>query len=442
MTDRPEAPSDPPLTRWYPLAVFAAGSAWVYANAIDRPVSDEWRYVWYAKNLLKGFYSPADNEMIWNGPAYPLWLAPFLAAGAPSLAPKLCNAALLALAVLYVHRALRLYVSAWRAAAGGAVLGCSPLAYENLHLLHTETMAVFLAAGLAFHYCAAVERDSRGHAAAAGGYFGALALTKVSFGPVLTIGLALSLGLWALGRRPPAVRRALAAALVALALCAPWLAYTRRVSGQWLYWASAGGQSFYWMTSPHKAELGDWFHHGNVKNVPMLREHHGAVYDRLRGEPRATAGTELERVLPGVGRLCSVEADREFRRLGLAQLARRPRRYVRNVALNAGRFFFDYPYTLRGDHRHPWPLIGLHLALVGAAVAAVAGRLRGRPTLPPAVAAVAAFALVATALSLALSAYGRFFLPLYPAYILVGLVGTSPGRWGGAPARDEAPKPA
>jgi UDP-glucuronate decarboxylase len=421
-------PPDPPLTRWYPLAVFALAVVWVVRNARDQFVGDEWRYVWYAGNLLKGYFSPSGNEMIWNGPAYPLWLAPFLAAGAPLIVPKLTNAAMLAGAVAYLHRALRLYCSPARATVGGLALGLSPLVYQTLHLLLTETMAVFFMAGLVFHFCASQAFGSRRHAAAAGLFLGGLALTKVSFGPPLVLGLGLSSALWALRVRPPAVKGVIEAGLVALAACAPWLLYTYRFSGKLFYWASSGGQSFYWMTSPHKEELGDWFHNGNVHNVPSLREHHAPVYDRMIGDLNDVAGTELDRVMPGVGRLCSIKADQEFWRLGLAQLAAHPLSYLRNGVLNAGRLFFDYPYTLHKRH-HSATLIALHVLVVGAAAAVGARRLRGRLALPRAVEVVALFGLVETALSLALSAYGRFFLALYPAYLLVGLVGTAPGRW-------------
>jgi hypothetical protein len=170
--------------------------------------------------------------------------------------------------------------------------------------------------------------------------------------------------------------------------------------------------------------------------VPMLNRHHGHLYRQLSGDPAAVAGTDLERQMPGVGRLCSIESDRVFWRVGFEQLLDHPWLYLRNCVLNAGRLLFDYPYTLHNRH-HPWTLIALHVAMVGVAAAVAWRRVRGRLTLPPEVEIVGIFALVMTAMSIGLFACGRYFYPLYPAYLLVGLVGTAPERW--RPAPEPAP---
>src|SRR5690349_1086566 len=64
-------------------AVIALGVAgfdvWRIAHlSAGAPVGDEWRYLYYADNLLHGFYSPHDRVFLWNGPGYPLLLAPFV----------------------------------------------------------------------------------------------------------------------------------------------------------------------------------------------------------------------------------------------------------------------------------------------------------------------------------------------------------------------------
>ncbi len=81
-------------------------------------------------------------------------MAPFVAAGAPTLLPKLLNAVLFALAVVYVRRTLLLYTSADRATIGGLLFAFWPLPWRYLHLLYTETLALFLVSGLCFHFCA------------------------------------------------------------------------------------------------------------------------------------------------------------------------------------------------------------------------------------------------------------------------------------------------
>jgi hypothetical protein len=246
---------------------------------------------------------------------------------------------------------------------------------------------------------------------------------------LLFLAVAASLAAWAFRRRRwPMARNALATALVGLAICLPWLHYAYRMSGRPLYWASGGGQTIYWMAAPFDEELGDWHHHGEVQKIPILRKHHGQFYRELIGDLSQVAGTELERALPGAGRYCGIEADAAFYRRAFAYLRESPGHYLRHCFFNVGRLFFDYPYTFH-DRHHPWALIALHVLMVGAAIAVAARRLLGRLKLPPEIEIVALFALVATALSIGLSAVGRYFLALYPAYLLVTLVGTAPERW-------------
>ena len=55
-------------------------------------VGDEGRYLYFANNLLSGFYSPPYPEInLWNGPGYPLFLAPFIFFELPLIALRLLN---------------------------------------------------------------------------------------------------------------------------------------------------------------------------------------------------------------------------------------------------------------------------------------------------------------------------------------------------------------
>ena len=411
--------------RFYPLAILVIGALWVRAHAVDRSFGDEWRYLWYARNILRGYYTPSDNEMIWNGPAYPLLLTPFVAFGAPLILPKLLNVALFTLAVVYVHRTLLLYCSPARATVGGLVLGLSPLPYGFLHLIYTETLSTFLMAATVFHFCASRRARGRGHAIAAGVCLGLLILTKVSFGPATVFALLVSAALYFL-RRSRTVERALITTGLAFALCVPWLGYTYAKSGKLLYWSSGGGSLIYFMTSPYPEEKGDWFHHGHIANVPFLREHHKPLFDRLRGDPKSYEGSELERMMPGVGRTCGIAADSELWRIGFQQLRARPLGYLRNWAFNVTRLFFNFPYTLYTDI--DWRLIALHSALLAGTLWVGVERLRRRVWLPPQLEALGIYTLLCTAIATGLGAVGRYLLPLYPLYVLLALAGTAPER--------------
>lgn len=422
------------VTRIYPLGILLFALTYVRTHARAPHFGDEWRYLWYAKNLLAGYFSPRDNEMIWNGPGYPLALAPLLALGTSELTLKLFNAALLAGAVWYVHRTLLFYCSPVRAMVGGLVVGLSPLAYQTLALLYTETFALFVMAGAVYHFCAARRADASRDAIYAGLYAGVLALTKVSFGPLVLGCLLVAAGFWLAHRRTRFVARALVTFGLAFALCVPWLAYTRSISGKSFYWASGSGLLIYWMTTPYPDELGDGLHHGHVKNVPWLYERHGKLFEQLIGDPTEVKDTELERALPGLGRLGSVEADAVFWRVARAQFAAHPGAYVRKWGFNVSRLFFDYPYTLK--YVVDGTLVALHVVLLGLLAFVLVGRVRGRLHLPVQLAALGVVALVATGLATGLGAGVRYLLPLYPPYVLLALAGTAPERRRGTALRE------
>lgn len=414
------------FSRLYPLGFLLLAVAHIRSEASERLVGDEWRYLWYARNILAGFYTPRDNEMIWNGPGYPLILTPFLALDAPAIAPKLANAVFFALAIFLVHRTLLLYCSRARATLGGMVLGLSPMPYQFLHLVFTESISVMLVAATAYFFCASRRKRGHAHAVTAGVCLGALILVKVSFGPSTLFALAVAAALYALRRRTRTVERALVTCSVAFALCIPWLWYTHDVSGKWLYWSSGGGSLLYWMTSPYPEELGDWFHHNHVKNVPFLNAHHAAVFEKLKGDPSSVAGTDLERMMPGVGRLCSVASDAEMWRIGFRQLLAHPLLYLRNWGFNVTRLFFNFPYTLYTDIDPR--LVVLHFSMLAGVILVLVRRLRKDLWLPPQLEAIGLFTFLCTGIATGLGAVGRYFFPLYPLYLLLALAGTAPER--------------
>ena len=71
---------------------------------------DERRYVMFATNLSKGYYSPKNDPNIWNGPGYPIILIPFVLFKLPFLNAKLINALFLFMAVFYFNQTLRSYI--------------------------------------------------------------------------------------------------------------------------------------------------------------------------------------------------------------------------------------------------------------------------------------------------------------------------------------------
>ena len=75
-------------------------------------VDDEGKIPLFANNLLNGFYSPPYPDInLWNGPGYPVLLAPFLFLKFPFLALRLLNPFLLYFSLIFSYKTLSIYSS-------------------------------------------------------------------------------------------------------------------------------------------------------------------------------------------------------------------------------------------------------------------------------------------------------------------------------------------
>ena len=348
------------------LVVFVAFAAFdLYAIAQKLPATifgDEWRYLYYAKNLLSGYYSPPEHIFLWNGPGYPLFLVPFVAADFTDGA-RYANAFLHAGTLAYAWLILRARLPASWTIGAVLLLGLHPPSREHLPLLYTEILCAFLLTGWVYH-CLRATSDVAGtrarpwrrvHVGIAGFYLGCLALTKVVFGPA-TAALALLLVAASWWRRrtrrassqafrsSPLLRSHLQAAVLALALCVPYLAYTHALTGPFFYWGNSWPNPFYWLTTPFPEETGDWYHQGWVFRNPLLREHHGALFLRATGLDENPNLPESEYLL----NLSSMPSTDMFLEAALRNLRAHPLKFASNWCWNWSRLFFDVPVTVRG----------------------------------------------------------------------------------------------
>ncbi len=383
----------------------------------ERLQGDEGRYRMFAEHLVRGHYSPAGEINLWSGPGYPLLLAPFIWLDTPYVGLRLCNAVLLIGMVLYVRALLAVYLPRPQAGRWACAVGLYPPFLYHLPFVLTETLAVFLVAGFAHHFCCAQRREGRwrAHGAGAALCFAGLALTKVLFGYVLIAGLVVVfLVRW---ERRRARWQALGVFVGALLLCSPYLVYTYRMTGKVFYWSNAGGLQLYWMTSPFAGDRGDWHSPERVAATPALRKNHGAFFDRLARLPDAIA------------------RDQAMKQKALERLRAHPMAFAKNWGANVSRMLFGAPVSHRPK---PWPEVLAYAVpnlflLIPLAWVAVARR-RGPFGVPPAVRALGFLALVAFAASSLVSAYGRMLTPLVPL-VAVWLLVAGHRLGGAAPPR-------
>lgn len=365
---------------------------------------DEGRYLDFAHNLLNGYYSPQDRVDLWNGPGYPLLLAPIAWSRHALLMARLLNAFLLFAALVYLQRALAKWMSARSRTLFTLLFGLYPPVLRYMPYALTETLSVLLVCGLAYHSLAMFESNGRFslvHAGIAAVFFAWLALTKVFFGVVLLALLVISTIVWLL-IRGRALRVTAGMLAVAFLLCIPYLTYTWRLTGRVLYWGTSGGAQLYWMTSPYDEESGDWF--GSLASTEgdnlTLRTHHQATYESIAGLP-------------------AHEADRQLMSRALDNIRQHPGKYLKNWTANVGRMLFNYPFSYTEQKMSSFYYIlpnSIFLTFGGLALFLLVYRWRSVTAGPRFLLALFTISLAGSSL---VSAYGRMFTVISPLlYIL------------------------
>lgn len=387
----------------------AAGLVWLERQLPRPEFGDEWRYLYYANNLLHGYFSPHGRVFLLNGPIYPLTLTPFVALGWLDGA-RYANAFWYGGAMAYAWLILRRQLGSVWTSLAIVPLGLYPPFGEHLSLLYTESLSVFLATAWIYHALNGVDWPS--HAAAAGVCLAALVLTKVAFGPVVMAFLAVNAAAWFLTRRD-VYKNFLAQSVLAFALCLPFLAYTHHLTGRLLYWSSAGANNFYWLTSPYPDEWGDWYHQGWVYNDPTLRAHHKEIFDRTTGLADNPDLSEEEQLF----NLSTPESSDVFLERGWRNVREHPTKFIRNWCANVVRLFLDVPVTVRGTP--VWnPYSVSHLPLLAwTGLVVVVARLKRIPPAEPWI-PIFLFGLLTVAAYSVVSSMARFLIPIVPLWWL------------------------
>ncbi len=179
--------------------------------------NDESGYLGLARNLLDGEYAkgPPDALLdedqtypdIWFGPGLPLVLAAPVGMGLPLELVRLIGPLALFAAVLVFFQLMRRHVRLKPALAATWAFGLYLPFYTLLPALHSEALAVFFVV-VALYATARLEEGSRGWLALGAVALAALALTRVDYGWVLTVVLAVLAVWWVFSRSRRVLRLA------------------------------------------------------------------------------------------------------------------------------------------------------------------------------------------------------------------------------------------
>jgi len=378
----------PLLVLYY--VVFAAGAH----NAPD--YGDEPRYVMYAENLTQGFYAPRDSRLLWNGPGYPLLLAPFAFFDIPLIYAKMLNPLFIFLAVRFFFAALRHFMSERVSLFAAYLFGLYPPFFAEVWYLLTEPVSLML---MTLFSLLMVKRLATGKIRfifPAAVVFAILALTKVFFGYV-ALGLVLASAVFSLWSAT--ARRVLPVYLLALVLCVPYLLYTYQLTGKVFCWANSGGSVVYWMTSPDPNDFGSWFTDSDVLARPELAGHRSFL-EKLQG-------------------LDYVQRDDLMKKQALENIRNNPRKVLLNYAANLGRLFLNFPFSYKSQHPRTLLYIVPNSLILGAIVFSLYPLIRQRKYLPATIVHACAISLVYIAGQTPLYAEARYLCPILPFVLLV-----------------------
>jgi hypothetical protein len=372
---------------------------------------DEIRYMDFAKNLVHGFYSPnAPHINLWNGPGYPIVLMPFVALHIPALYITLMNGLYLYLAVVLLYISLTKIANHKIALICGLLLAVYPNAASILPILYTEAFTYLLVSLLIYMITFYYLKNRKIYLITVGLILGYLLLTKIIFGYVIIICIAVCFILSLVKKNKHYVIQTLKILFIAFGVAVPYLAYTYYMTGKVFYWGNSGGMSLYWMSTPYDNEYGDW-------KVPELTN---KQYPTLYKSTEATAilkknhANEIKYILAHKN---EVEQDALFKQIALQNIWKHPMKFVRNYYYNVSRMLFNFPYSYAyQDAAIVRNIISGSLILWGCVFGTVLTLLNWRSILFP-----VKFVLLITAvyllLSGALSAYPRQLDVILPALL-------------------------
>jgi len=308
-------------------------------------MGDEPRYLEYANNLLKGYFSSKDNVNLWNGPGYPLFLAPFIKIGFDVNNLRLLNAFLQFVSIVYLFKTLKNWVRIKTAFFFTLFWGIYYIAFKEMLYVFTETLTSLLVVLIAYKITSSKKTIDY---IFIGLLLGFLALVKLIFGYVILICLTLFTLIFLINKNKIYANYTLVF-FAAIITTLPYLFYTYNLTGKIFYWGNSGGMSLYWMSTPIETEYGDWndstfsaycnYDTTMPCNASYFARGHQADYDSIY-------------------KFNGILRDDAFKEKAIQNIKAHPFKYIKNIFANIGRLFFGIPNSYNFIRfQHLWRII-------------------------------------------------------------------------------------
>lgn len=320
----------------------------------DTLIGDEGRYLRYAENLTKGFFSPPLPGIdLGNGPGYPLIIAPFIKTGVSLLFIKLLNAIFYYFSVVFIYKSIKTFASFRVSFVLSIIWALYPNSFEKMSYVLPESLSISLIPLLLFFLLKSFESLSKWnlkYIILSGCVIGFSILIKPIFGYVLLTMIVGSLILLMTNLISINFRRTVAILVIALLTNIPYLIYTYQLTDKMFYWSSFGGNNLYWMSTPFEDEYGDWFSypHESLRTERISGSH--ALIDQRHGEDFKLFFNDKEflEANPGsegnfTNMYKGVKQDEIYKQLAIRNIKAHPYKFFQNIVSNMGRMLFNYP---------------------------------------------------------------------------------------------------
>lgn len=363
-----------------------------------KSVGDEGRYLFFADNLLNGFYSPAPPDInLWNGPGYPMFIAFFLFLKVPVSALPLLNAFLMYFSLVILYKTIVQYVPEKKALLACILLGLYFPIYIRIPFIFTESLTWFLVTATIYYVVKVyrTEKVSWKSIVMASLTIAFLAMTKIKFGYVITAMVFISLVLLLLPHFRKPAKRLLMIFSVAFIFCLPWLAYTYSLTNKVFFWGNSGSMTIYVMSTPYKGETGQWF-----------------GFDRLAQNPNHAA------FIDSIYQLTPLERDAALKKKGIENIKAHPKKYATNVFHNIGRLLF-FPSDYVSDNIFSYGPFIPNIFIVVFITIAIGLCILYYKRIPPELIFLLLFFITYLFGSILVSAYRRMFMITLPFWTLL-----------------------
>jgi len=299
---------------------------------------DEGRYFEFAQHLLKGYYSPPMPYInLWNGPGYPMLLAPFVALGIPALYITLMNGLYLYLAIVLLYKSLTLLANRKVALVLCLMLAIYPSALALLPILYTEAITYLLISAFIYSVTLAYIKGKTKYVVISGLVLGYLILTKIIFGYVVVLCLGICLVGLLFRKNKINYLRSVKILTIAFAVTVPYLCYTYNLTGKLFYWGNSGGMSMYWMSTPYEHEYGDW------KDPNLLNKQYPFLY-KSKETVKLLHDNHAKDIM-SVLKLKPIEQDARYKQMAIDNIKKHPAKFWQNYCNNLSRMLFNFPYS-------------------------------------------------------------------------------------------------